>query len=249
MNVDDDVNDAINNIIYQHKGVKEILKALLQTPIGIHQIVVYPNNIDILREMYFHYIKKLLKDNNEIVIFFPYYETADSVKNVLSSSTINNSSNSIKNIDANEEKNNSNKKDVTIDIKRYINQGSLVIIDSDKTFLSEEERTINYQGKKYDRIIKSNNNFAALVRMSIYHAKKLKKEGITILADYGLISEKKEYEELLELEKSIPLFFDSIKIKQICLYRQNNFFNKFTRQQQKELLDLHSRSIMMIDSS
>lgn len=248
MNVDDDVNDAINNIIYQHKGVKEILKALLQTPIGIHQIVVYPNNIDILREMYFHYIKKLLEDNNEIVIFFPYYETADSVKNVLSSSTINKSSNSIKNTDANEEKNNNNKKDVTIEVKRYINNGSLVIIDSDKTF-SSEERTINYRGNKYDRIIQSNNNFASLVRMSLYHAKKLKKEGITILADYGLISEKKEYEELLELEKSIPLFFDSIKIKQICLYRQNNFFNKFTRQQQKELLDLHSRSIMMIDSS
>jgi hypothetical protein len=248
MNVDDDVNDAINNIIYQHKGVKEILKALLQTPIGIHQIVVYPNNIDMLREMYFHYIKKLLEDNNEIVIFFPYYETADSVKNVLSSSTINKSSNSIKNTDANEEKNNNNKKDVTIEVKRYINNGSLVIIDSDKTF-SSEERTINYRGNKYDRIIQSNNNFASLVRMSLYHAKKLKKEGITILADYGLISEKKEYEELLELEKSIPLFFDSIKIKQICLYRQNNFFNKFTRQQQKELLDLHSRSIMMIDSS
>ena len=248
MNVDDDVNDAINNIIYQHKGVKEILKALLQTPIGIHQIVVYPNNIDMLREMYFHYIKKLLEDNNEIVIFFPYYETADSVKNVLSSSTINKSSNSIKNTDANEEKNNINKKDVTIEVKRYINNGSLVIIDSDKTF-SSEERTINYRGNKYDRIIQSNNNFASLVRMSLYHAKKLKKEGITILADYGLISEKKEYEELLELEKSIPLFFDSIKIKQICLYRQNNFFNKFTRQQQKELLDLHSRSIMMIDSS
>ena len=248
MNVDDDVNDAINNIIYQHKGVKEILKALLQTPIGIHQIVVYPNNIDMLREMYFHYIKKLLEDNNEIVIFFPYYETADSVKNVLSSSTINKSSNSIKNTDANEEKNNNNKKDVTIEVKRYINNGSLVIIDSDKTF-SSEERTINYLGNKYDRIIQSNNNFASLVRMSLYHAKKLKKEGITILADYGLISEKKEYEELLELEKSIPLFFDSIKIKQICLYRQNNFFNKFTRQQQKELLDLHSRSIMMIDSS
>jgi hypothetical protein len=248
MNVDDDVNDAKNHIVYQHKGVKEILKALLQTPIGIHQIVVYPNNIEILREMYFHYIKKLLEDSNEIVIFFPYYETADSVKNVLSSSTINKSSNSINDIDANKEKNNRNKKEITIDIKRYINNGSLVIIDSEKTFSNEEERTINNQSGKYDRPINSNNNFASLVRMSLYHAKKLKKEGITILADYGLISEKKEYEDLFELEKSIPPFFDSLKIKQICLYHQNNFFNKFTRQQQKELLDLHSRSIMMMDS-
>ena len=248
MNVDDDVDDAKNHFVYQHKGVKEILKALLQTPIGIHQIVVYPNNIEILREMYFYYIKNLLEESNEIVIFFPYYETADSVKNVLSSSTINKSSGRINDIDDNEEKNNKNWKDVTIDIKRYINNGSLVIIDSNKTFSNEEERTINNQSDKYDRTINSNNNFASLVRMSLYHAKRLKKEGITILADYGLISEKKEYEELLELEKSIPLFFDSIKIKQICLYHQNNFFNKFTRQQQKELLDLHSRSIMMMDS-
>ena len=248
MNVDDDVDDAKNHFVYQHKGVKEILKALLQTPIGIHQIVVYPNNIEILREMYFHYIKNLLEESNEIVIFFPYYETADSVKNVLSSSTINKSSSRINDIDANEEKNNKNRKDVTIDIKRYINNGSLVIIDSNNTFSNEEERTINNQSNKYDITINSNNNFASLVRMSLYHAKRLKKEGITILADYGLISEKKEYEDLLELEKSIPPFFDSIKIKQICLYHQNNFFNKFTRQQQKELLDLHSRSIMMMDS-
>ena len=205
MDVDGDVDDAKNHIIYQHKGVKEILKALLQTPIGIHQIVVYPNNIEILREMYFHYIKNLLENSNEIVIFFPYYETADSVKNVLSSFTINKSSSRINDIDANEEKNNKNRKDVTIDIKRYINNGSLVIIDSNKTFSNEEERTINNQSNKYETI-NSNNNFASLVRMSLYHAKRLKKEGITILADYGLISEKKEYEDLLELEKSIPHF-------------------------------------------
>jgi hypothetical protein len=192
--------------------------------------------------MYFHYIKNLLEDRNEIVIFFPYHETANSVKNVLSSSTIYKSSSRIKDLNA------KNRKDETIDIKRYINNGSLVIIDSNKTFSNEEERTINNQSDNYDRTINSNNNFASLVRMSLYHAKRLKKEGITILADYGLISEKKEYEDLLELEKSIPPFFDNIKIKQICLYRQNNFFNKFTRQQQKELLDLHSRSIMMMDS-
>lgn len=84
--------------------------------------------------------------------------------------------------------------------------------------------------------------------MSSYHAKRLKKAGITILADYGFISEKKGYQDLIELEKSIPPFFDSIKIKQICLYNQNNFFNKFTKQQKTELLDLHSRSIMMMDN-
>lgn len=77
---------------------------------------------------------------------------------------------------------------------------------------------------------------------------KIKKEGVTILADYGSIYKKKQFEDLLELEKSIPHTFDNINIKQICLYNQNDFFHKFTKLQKKELLDLHSRSILMIDS-
>src|SRR5688572_32776779 len=83
MNFNDDTND-VKSIKYQHRGVKEILNSLLNTPIGIHQIVVYPN-IELLRETYFHYIKRLLEDNNEMVIFLPYYESVDSVKKVLSS--------------------------------------------------------------------------------------------------------------------------------------------------------------------
>src|ERR671912_372840 len=83
MNFNDDTND-VKSIKYQHRGVKEILNSLLNTPTGIHQIVVYPN-IELLRETYFHYIKRLLEDNNEMVIFLPYYESAESVKKILSS--------------------------------------------------------------------------------------------------------------------------------------------------------------------
>ena len=121
MNLNDDVNDVKSNN-YQHRGVKEILNSLLQTPIGIHQIIVYPNNIKILRETYFYYIKKLLKDNNEIVIFLPYHESADSVKNTLLSSfllTQNNNSNYRNN------NNDKEKQQQNIDIKRYINNGSV----------------------------------------------------------------------------------------------------------------------------
>jgi hypothetical protein len=43
----------------------------------------------------------------------------------------------------------------------------------------------------------------------------LRKEGITIIADYGFIynnNKKDKFEDLLELEKSIPYFFESIKM-------------------------------------
>jgi hypothetical protein len=249
MNFNDDTND-VKSIKYQHRGVKEILNSLLNTPTGIHQIVVYPN-IELLRETYFHYIKRLLEDNNEMVIFLPYHESVDSVKKILSSFSTNSSED-----DNNDDRKGNNHKKGSIDVKRYTCNGSLVIIESQKIFSSigETTTTINHQLDKYNN--NNNNNstanndndsFSSLVRMSLSHAKKLKKEGITILVDYGFIYEKKGFESLVELEKSIPLYFDTIKIKQICLYHQKDFFNGFTKQQKKEILDLHSRSILMTD--
>ena len=247
--------DDIQNIEYQNRGIKEILKSLLETPIGIHQIFVYPN-IDMLRKLYFHYIKSLLDNNNEIIIFLPYYETAESVKKVLSSFSID------YNNDIIDQNKYIDKKDTVIeDVNRYINNGSLVIIDSEKAFSNAQE--IETITKTNDQIDKDNtithanssntnrnNNFLSLVRMSLYQMNKLRKEGITIIADYGFIynnNKKEKFENLIELEKSIPYFFDNIKIRQICLYNQKDFFHKFTKQQKKEVLDLHSRTIIMID--
>jgi hypothetical protein len=247
--------DDIQNIEYQNRGIKEILKSLLETPIGIHQIFVYPN-IDMLRKLYFHYIKSLLDNNNEIIIFLPYYETAESVKKVLSSFSID------YNNDIIDQNKYIDKKDTVIeDVNRYINNGSLVIIDSEKAFSNAQE--IETITKTNDQIDKDNtithanssntnrnNNFLSLVRMSLYQINKLRKEGITIIADYGFIynnNKKEKFENLIELEKSIPYFFDNIKIRQICLYNQKDFFHKFTKQQKKEVLDLHSRTIIMID--
>ena len=234
-------------IKYQNRGVKEMLHSLLQTPIGIHQIVVYPNNIEILREAYFHYIKKLLEDENEMVILLPYHENANSIKNKLSSFFINsNDKNNNDNYDKQKALLEKELKEMT-DIQKYINNGSLVIIDSDIAFTNSGETPMTDQIDRSDRKI-NNNSFTSLVRMSLAHAKKLNKEGVTILADYGSLYKKNGFTSLVELEKSIPHTFDHLNIKQICLYNQNDFFHKFTKQEKKEILDLHSRSIIMMDS-
>src|SRR5215211_2313989 len=144
MNFNDDTND-LKNTKYQHRGVKEILNSLLNTPIGIHQIVVYPN-IEVLRETYFYYIKILLEDNNEMIVFLPYYESSDSVKRILSSFPTKS------NEDDNNEKGN-NQKNSSIDVKRYTYNGSLVIIESQKIFTNVEGETttsINHQLDKYN---------------------------------------------------------------------------------------------------
>jgi hypothetical protein len=46
-------------------------------------MIVYPN-LTLLRELYSHYTHKQIEDNNEIVLINPFYETADSVRQVLS---------------------------------------------------------------------------------------------------------------------------------------------------------------------
>jgi hypothetical protein len=249
MNLDNNKDDV--NTRYQNRSVKEILHSLLQTPIGIHQIVVYPNNIEILREAYFHYIKKLLEDENEMVIFLPYHESADSVKNMLTSSYTNSNNNSNdknNNDNYNKQKALSEKElEERTNMQKYINNGSLVIIDSDNTFSNIGETPITNQTDQSDMKI-DKNSFISLIRMSLVHAKKLNKESVTILADYGSLYKKNGFTSLLELEKSIPPTFDHINIKQICLYNQNDFFHKFTKQEKKEILDLHGRSIIMMDS-
>jgi hypothetical protein len=46
-------------------------------------MIVYPD-LTTLREIYSHYIKYKLEENNEIVLIIPYNETTDTVRRVLS---------------------------------------------------------------------------------------------------------------------------------------------------------------------
>ncbi len=50
---------------------------------GIHCMIIYPD-LTTLREFYSNYIKKQIEENNEIVLFTPFYETTDSVRQILS---------------------------------------------------------------------------------------------------------------------------------------------------------------------
>jgi MEDS: MEthanogen/methylotroph, DcmR Sensory domain len=54
-----------------------------QAEYGAHYIIIYPD-LDTLRELYFNYVHKQIGENNEIVLINPFYETTDSVRQVLS---------------------------------------------------------------------------------------------------------------------------------------------------------------------
>jgi hypothetical protein len=71
--------------IYAPKGLSgdifEIRQQLDKIEFGEHLILVYPN-LDSLREIYSHYCRRAL-ENNELVLLLTYYETTDRIRQTL----------------------------------------------------------------------------------------------------------------------------------------------------------------------
>jgi hypothetical protein len=66
----------------------EISDRLLRVPPGHHYLILYPD-IETMRKVYASYIKRQLEEQPEsVVLFLSYYDTTDSVRNVLSSKGI-----------------------------------------------------------------------------------------------------------------------------------------------------------------
>ena len=72
MNSQPKVSDIPNNLVSR----------LLKLQLGNHYLVIYPN-IETVRKIYANYIRVLLEDNRAVVLFFPYYDTTDKVREEL----------------------------------------------------------------------------------------------------------------------------------------------------------------------
>lgn len=65
------------------RGISQVKYALFNTPLGTHNLLVYPD-IRVLRATYPDYIKSLL-DDNEIVLVLTYYDYPTIFKQILES--------------------------------------------------------------------------------------------------------------------------------------------------------------------
>jgi hypothetical protein len=81
---------------------------------GAHYLILY-HDLTTLRELYSQYIQTSLAERNEIVIIFPFYETIESVRDVLAENCAN------------------------IDIRDYERRQSLIIVDSLKGYFDSPE--------------------------------------------------------------------------------------------------------------
>src|SRR5919204_987056 len=71
----------IQSLINRH--VNDTLEQITEAEYGAHYIIIYPD-LATLRDLYSNYIHKQIEENNEIVLINPFYETTDSVRQVLS---------------------------------------------------------------------------------------------------------------------------------------------------------------------
>ena len=101
--------------------VNHALNQIIQAEYGAHYIVSYPD-LFTLRELYSNYIQKQIEENNEMILINPFYETTDSVRQILS------------------------KKGV--DVFKYEKEKVLVIIDSLKVYLINSNNNQTYFYKK-----------------------------------------------------------------------------------------------------
>jgi len=123
--------------------VAEIAQQLEQIESGGHVVLVYPN-LETLREIYSHYCRTAL-ENNELVLLLTYYETADSVRHTLTM--------------------------VGIDVKRYEKERALMIIeDITKTYFGSGQDFLfflNILNKQQEK--RGKNGISVIADMGIFY--------------------------------------------------------------------------------
>ncbi len=75
----------------------------------------------------------------------------------------------------------------------------------------------------------------------VNHAKKMGKNGFSILGDMGAFYFNDRIQDLVEYESSLPRKYD-ISLKDFCLYHKDDF-NRLTREQQQKLAAHHERTM------
>jgi hypothetical protein len=80
--------DRMIQDLLENHYVNEAVNQIIQAEYCSHYLIVYPD-LTTLREMYSKYIQKQINENNETFLINPFYETTDSVRQILSKNGVN----------------------------------------------------------------------------------------------------------------------------------------------------------------
>jgi hypothetical protein len=132
----------------------------------------------------------------------------------------------VRNVLSGDDKNNQGS---TIDVRKYEKDGSLMIIDSVKAYFRSDTDLMSFIG----RLSKQAQNSG--------------KSGVSVIADLASFYFHNGIDKLIEYEMSLPTKYDNnMKLKGYCLYHQEDFDRRLTKQQKQKLLEHHGKNLMIV---
>ena len=206
------------------------VQELHKSEFGSHFLVIY-HDLDTFRELYSHYAKAALKDN-EIVVILPFYETVNNVRSILSEDS------------------------ACIDVEKYEKEQSLLIIDSTSIHaLSEDSACIDvgkYEKEQSLLIIDSLKSYFGsqeglmpFVKKIVEFAKVSGRGGVSVIGDMGPFFYYGKNDGLLHYETTtLPTRFEGINLKGICTYHRQDFKN-FSEKEKGMLLNHHGKTLYL----
>ena len=211
--------------------INDIVEQLHQSEFSAHHILIY-SDIETLRKVYSSYTKRQLKDNNEIVVILPYYETTGKVREILSDGFTN-----IAKGDGKGKNNNNNNNERNIDISEYEKEGSLIIKDSLEVYFDSSDQNNNND---------NTSNIMNFIQELLKRAETSGKNGVSVIADVSsFYHHVGKTQRLVEHELSLPSRFDGMKVKGFCIYHKKDFEKRFTEEQKQKLLQHHEKALMV----
>ena len=180
-----------------------ILNTIKASNYGDHNLVVYPC-LGQFEEFYVECCKDSILERNEIFILVTNYQEVSAVRKKMNIAGI--------------------------DAAKYENNGTLVIVDSEKAYQPNLE-----ESEKYEINI--------LISMMINQVKVLDKKGITLLSDLGTFILNKRIANLLSWELSMPVRFDS-NVRPFCFYHRDDF-NALQEEEKKRICGHHLNNLIV----
>jgi hypothetical protein len=180
---------------------QEIAKMMVEKKLiepGSHNLLIY-NELKVFREIYSQFSRALLPQN-EIIVIGTQYDAIEDVKKAL--------------------------RLAGVDVERYLNQGTLFIIDAQ----------LGYQGVDIRGMWK-------LAMSLIFRVKKEGRLGVTWFGDLGSFFSFEKIEELMQYELWCPQKYKDT-MKTVCCYHLKDF-EKLNETQLYTLFDHHFKSILV----
>ncbi|MGN6347663.1 MAG: response regulator, partial [Candidatus Nitrosocosmicus sp.] len=142
-------NTIVHNKIHKIK-INEVVTLLSKSKMGIHYMIIY-DDLKLLRTFYSNYTKIQVEKNNEVVLINPFYETVDSVRQILFEDTF-------------------------MDVQMHEREESLLIIDANEMYYGSSEYYNSFKENTLTNIKESGKRGLSIIHDTgpFHHKSKIK---------------------------------------------------------------------------